>query len=78
MADSLAVESRWPRRVAELPLCLVGKGKRHLEEGFESRILSHFEGRILPSDVAATVLGIARDAAFASITLEANNSCYEF
>lgn len=38
--------------IEALPL---GKRKRHLEEDFEQRILSHFEGRILPFDVAATV-----------------------
>jgi toxin FitB len=38
--------------IAALPL---GRRKRSLEEDFEHHILSLFEGRILPFDVAATV-----------------------
>jgi predicted nucleic acid-binding protein len=38
--------------IAALPW---GKRKRRLEEDFEKHILSHFEDRILPFDVAATV-----------------------
>jgi predicted nucleic acid-binding protein len=38
--------------IAALPL---GNRKRRLEEDFEQRILSHFENRILPFDIAATV-----------------------
>ena len=37
--------------IAALPL---GKRKRRLEEDFEQHILAHFEGRILPFDMAAT------------------------
>lgn len=37
--------------IAALPL---GKRKRHLEDDFEQRILSHFDGRVLPFELSCT------------------------
>lgn len=37
--------------IAALPL---GKRKHHLEDDFEQRILSHFDGRVLPFDLSST------------------------